>query len=135
MGGPSDARTYLLSVFEPIMGPYAHYFGCEAIEAEIIKYMENAFLAAKVTFVSEFYEIAKQFDANWYAVREGWLLDERIGRAFASVFAEKRGFDGKCLPKDVNAIVVAARKAGYTPSFLQEVLDSNERFIGMNNRT
>ena len=33
------------------------YHGCSAIEAEIIKYMENSFLATRVTFVDEFYEI------------------------------------------------------------------------------
>ncbi len=134
IGGTEDERTYLMSIFEPIMGPYAHYYGCEAIEAEVIKYMENSFLATKVTFVNEFYEIAKQFGANWYAVREGWLLDERMGRAFSSVFAHKRGFGGKCLPKDVNAIVKSADQHGYSADMLKEVLKSNDRFRTLNDQ-
>ena len=89
-------------------------------------------MATKVTFVNEFFEIAKQFDANWYAIREGWLLDKRIGRAFSSVFANKRGFNSKCLPKDVNAIVKAAQGKGYSADFLREVLKSNEKFVKMN---
>jgi len=134
IGGPEEERTHLFSIFEPIMGPHAHYYGCEAIEAEVIKYMENSFLATKVTFVNEFYEIAKRFGANWYAVREGWLLDERMGRAFSSVFADKRGFGGKCLPKDVNGIVRAADKQGYSADMLKEVLKSNDRFRKLNDQ-
>jgi len=132
VGGPVAEAEYLFNIFEPIMGPYAHYFKCSAIEAEVIKYMENSFLATKVTFVNEFYEIAKAFGADWHTIREGWLLDERIGRAFSSVFAEKRGFGGKCLPKDVNSIVSAVEKQGYSPDLLKQVLKSNELFQGKN---
>lgn len=128
VGGPQKEVEQMFTIFEPVMGPYAHYFQCSAIEAEVIKYMENSFLATKVTFVNEFYEIAKAFGANWHTVREGWLLDERIGRAFSSVFADKRGFGGKCLPKDVNGIVAASEEQGYSPKLLKQVLDSNDRF-------
>lgn len=135
VGGPKDERTYMFHIFEPIMGPYTQYFGCEAIDAEIVKYMENAFFAAKVTFVNEFYEIAKRFGADWHAVREGWLLDERIGRGSSTVFANKRGFSGKCLPKDVNAIVRASEKQGYSPAMLKEILKSNGRFQNIHRET
>ena len=135
IGGPTEEIEYLFNIFEPIMGPYAHYFKCSAVEAEVIKYMENSFLATKVTFVNEFYEIAKTFGADWHAVREGWLLDERMGRAFSSVFAEKRGFGGKCLPKDVNGIVSASEKRGYSPELLKQVLKSNEFFQGKSSKT
>jgi len=132
VGGPKAEREYMFSVFEPVMGPYTHYFGCEAIEAEIIKYMENAFFATKVTFVNEFYEIAQHFGADWHAIREGWLLDERIGRGSSAVFVNKRGFSGKCLPKDINAIVHASESQGYTPNLLKQVIQSNNYFRGKN---
>ena len=45
-----------------------------------------------------------------------------------AVFPDKRGFGGKCYPKDVNAIVKACEKAGYIPELLKEVLKSNEKF-------
>jgi len=129
VGGPKAEREYMFTIFETILGPYAHYFGCEAIEAEVIKYMENSFFATKVTFVNEFYEIAQQFGADWHSVREGWLLDERIGRGSSTVFANRRGFSGKCLPKDINAIVAASEAQGYTPNLLKQVINSNEQFL------
>lgn len=132
VGGPKSERNHLFSILEPIVGPYVQLFGCTAMEAEIIKYMENAFLATKVTFVNEFYEIAKAFGTNWYRIREGWLLDERVGRGFSSIFLDQRGFAGKCLPKDVNAIIYAAQKTGYSADLLREVLNSNDRFNKMN---
>lgn len=127
IGGEHSEVMHFFELFERVLGPQATYYECDSIDAELIKYMENSFLATKVTFVNEFYEIAKAFDANWHRVREGWLLDERIGRPFTTVFKDKRGFSGKCLPKDTNAIAVAARKAGYEPDFISEVISTNDR--------
>ena len=128
VGGVLQECEYIFNIFEPILGPYTQYFNCTPTEAEIIKYMENSFLATKVSFVNEFYEISRLYNADWHKVREGWLLDERIGRAFSSVFVNDRGFGGKCLPKDVNAIVAASEGNGYTPKLLKQVLDSNRYF-------
>lgn len=130
IGGAPDDRHALINDVIPILGPEKVYFQCTAIEAEIIKYMENSYLAAKVTFVNEFYEICKAFGADWHAVREGWLLDPRVDKAHTLVFPEDRGFGGRCLPKDVNAIVEAADAAGYKADLLQSILDSNRRFGG-----
>lgn len=97
--------------------------------AELCKYMENAFLAMKVTFCNEFFEIARRFAVDYDEMRELWLLDPRIGRSHTFVFADKRGYDGRCLPKDVAALMTSSRAAGYDPRFLQEMVESNERFV------
>jgi len=128
VGGVPATRTWFLDRLVAIFGPTRTYFQCTAIEAEVIKYMENAFLATKVAFVNEFYEICRAVGAEWHTVREGWLLDPRIGRSHSAVFADRRGFDGKCLPKDMRAIVAASTSAGYRPHLLAEVLESNERY-------
>jgi len=128
VGGQPGARTWMMDRLVSVVGPDKTYLGCSAIEAEIIKYMENSFLATKVTFVNEFYEICQVFGVDWHTVREGWLLDPRVGRSHSAVFPENRGFSGKCLPKDVSAIVKAAGEAGYNPKLLSEVLASNARF-------
>lgn len=98
----------------------------------MIKYMVNSFLATKVSFVNEFYEISQLYNTDWHKVREGWLLDERMGRSFSSVFTNNRGFGGKCLSKDVNAIVTASEDDGYSPNLLKQVLDSNRHFQDKN---
>ncbi|MGH4017952.1 MAG: hypothetical protein ACRDT0_01635 [Pseudonocardiaceae bacterium] len=127
-GGHIDIRHYFIDAFLPVLGPSKTYFQCSAREAEVIKYMENTYFATKISFVNEFYEICRVLGADWHTVREGWLLDPRIEPMHTAVFADERGFAGKCLPKDTTAIVHAATEAGYQPRLLAEVLRSNERF-------
>jgi UDP-glucose 6-dehydrogenase len=94
--------------------------------------MENTFFAAKITFVNEFRRICEVFGTDWHAVREGWLLDPRVERMHTAAFDGDRGFSGKCLPKDLEAIVSASADAGYLPTLLQEIHLSNERFRKLN---
>lgn len=90
--------------------------------------MENCFLALKVTFCNEFYDIAERFGIDYNELRELWLLDPRIGRSHTFVLPDDRGFGGKCLPKDVSAMVQSACAASYAPQLLMAVLETNERF-------
>lgn len=96
--------------------------------AELAKYMENAFLATKVSFCNEFYEIAERFGVDYDELRELWLLDPRMGKTHTFVFPDRRGFGGKCLPKDLAAILRSAGSAGYRAAFLEAVMAANERF-------
>jgi UDPglucose 6-dehydrogenase len=127
-GGPPDTRSFFIDAFLPVLGPSKVYFQCTAREAEIVKYMENTYFATKVTFVNEFFEICRAFGADWHTVREGWLLDPRVEPMHTAVFPADRGYAGKCLPKDTDAIVRAAASAGYHPRLLAEVARSNTRF-------
>lgn len=95
--------------------------------AELCKYMENAFLSTKVAFCNEFFDIANSVGVDYDELRELWLLDPRIGRSHTFVDADRRGFGGKCLPKDLDAIIVSASAAGVNPSLLESVRSANER--------
>jgi nucleotide sugar dehydrogenase len=134
VGGSSDDSNYVLDLMFPILGPTKQYYKTSAINAEMMKYMANTFFAAKITFVNEMYEICKALGADWYEVREGWLLDPRIERMHTAVFPEKRGFDGKCFPKDVSAIIKASLDAGYDPKLLVQMQESNEEFKKKNRK-
>jgi UDPglucose 6-dehydrogenase len=128
LGGDPEIRHWMIGALTPLFGPSHIWFQCSALEAEIIKYMENSWLATKVTFVNEFYEICRALDADWHTVREGWLLDPRVGRSHSAVFERERGYSGKCLPKDVQAIIAAAVAVGYDPKLLKAVKDANDGF-------
>ena len=99
-----------------------------AITAELTKYMENAWLATQVTFSNEFYEIAQNFGVDYLELRELWGLDPRVSMSHTLVFKHKRGFGGKCLPKDLDAIIMSASQQGYTPDFLKAIKEVNTRF-------
>lgn len=127
IGGEKKTASAIADFFVRIMGPDAKFHITDSTTAELVKYMENAFIATKVLFCNEFYDIAKAFGVEYKELRELWLLDERIGRMFSAVFPDARGFSGKCLPKDVNAIVKASEEIGYDPLFLKAVLENNKR--------
>lgn len=126
-GGDRVATKQAIEIFKPCFGPFHKYIQTDSITAELTKYMENSWIATKVTFCNEFYDIAKQFGVDYNELRELWLQDKRVTRSHTLV-SKKRGFDGKCIPKDVNGIIKAVEKAGYIPEFLNEVMSSNQRF-------
>ena len=127
IGGDQEDRDEILDIFYPVLGATKTYLQVDETTSELIKYMENCAIATKVTLCNEFYEIAKVFGVSYPQVREGFILDERQGKMFTAVYKDKRGFGGKCLPKDLNAIAYASETAGYKAEFLESVLKNNER--------
>ena len=93
-------------------------------EAEIIKYANNAFLAAKVSLINELGNVCKEYGVDAYEVADAIGLDDRIGEQF---LRSGVGWGGSCFPKDVNAIVAAAREQEYEPQLLQAAIDVNDR--------
>jgi UDPglucose 6-dehydrogenase len=134
LGGDRKDTQYVINIIAPIMGPVKKYHQTDSTTAEVVKYMENTFFGVKVTFVNEMYEICQVLGVDFYEVRDLWLCDPRINPMHTMVFKEARGFAGKCLPKDINGIVQASIKAGYTPELLIQVLKSNEKFRKKNKK-
>lgn len=119
IGGPRASEV--ADFFLPIMSPSTRYALCEAREAELAKYMENCYFATKVVFCNEFARIANAFDVDYKKLRELWLLDPRMEPDHTLVFPDKPGFGGKCLPKDLAAIISAAEAEGCDAPFLSAV--------------
>ena len=125
LGGLPAARDW----FHPVLGEafgVAPVYGCTGLEAELIKYTANCFLASKVTFVNEMARVCEAFGADWDQVRAGWMFDPRAGESHSRV--EGPGFGGRCFPKDLAALICASEDAGYRPVFLRAVEASNARF-------
>lgn len=118
----------VLDYMKPIMGPFAEYHVVEPEEAEMTKYIINSYLATIVTYFNEIRDICAWHDVSYDRVRELALLDKRISRTHSVVFDEKRGFGGKCLPKDTQGIVKFAQELGYEPELLTAVLSTNNKF-------
>lgn len=127
-GGEPEDTAKLVEIYQRIAGPFKIYHQTSDVVAELTKYMENSYLATKVAFCHEFHQICKVADADYQKVRECWLLDPRIGASHTAVFSDSiNPFGGKCLPKDISAIVKFSQQSGYTPKLLEEVISSNDR--------
>ncbi len=132
IGGEKKDTTKWVELFQKILGPDAIYMQTDSSTAEMVKYMVNSWGATKVTWSNEFHEICKVHNIDYKEARELLLLDKRMERMHTTVFEDKRGFGGKCFPKDVAAIVKASTDAGYKPALLAQVLASNDEFLKMN---
>ena len=125
LGGYKLAMQAVYDLLLPIVGPEKKWFFLEPKAAEMVKYMENTFFAVKIAYCNEIYDICQQLGIDWHAAREAWLADPRINPMHTAVFANKRGFAGKCLPKDLMALIKVAHDAGYTPLILDAVFVQN----------
>lgn len=126
LGGPKVWTRRVADFYKTVFGAELRIYQTDSTTAELVKYMENAFLALKVTFCNEFYSLATIFEVDYDEVRELWLQDPRIGRSHTVVREESRGFGGKCLPKDLSAIIEAATANGYRPRLLAAVREIND---------
>ncbi|HNQ29252.1 MAG TPA: UDP-glucose/GDP-mannose dehydrogenase family protein [Methanolinea sp.] len=91
--------------------------------AEMIKYVSNAFLAAKISFSNEVGNICKKLGIDVYEVMKGVGLDTRISAHFLNAGA---GFGGSCFPKDVSALISLAESMGENPRILKSVMEVND---------
>jgi UDP-glucose 6-dehydrogenase len=83
-------------------------------------------LALKVTFCNEFFDVAGAYGIDYNELREVWLEDPRIGRSHTFVYEDKRGYGGKCLPKDVSALIESASERGVNVELMQAVQAKNK---------
>jgi len=131
-GGERETTKQIVDIFQRIMGPHVFYAQTDSRTAELVKYMENAWGAMKVTWANEWFEICKVHDRDYREVRELWALDSRVEKMHTCVFPDSRGFGGKCFPKDNNAILASCRKKNYEPKLLKTILEVNEDFNKLN---
>jgi UDP-glucose 6-dehydrogenase len=117
-------------LFLPVLPNLKEVRFMTAYQAAFVKYMLNCFLATKVTFFNQAYEIFKAFGGEEFdVVIDGVCLDPRVGYSHTQVPGPdgKFGFGGHCFPKDMRAFIALGREMGTDVSFLESVLKTNER--------
>lgn len=99
-----------------------------ASEAEMVKYFGNTFLASKVIFANQIYDLCKKLGINYNLVKECAGADSRIGTSHLDIFHDgHRGYGGHCFPKDVGAFIKLADKERVDASFLKTVQNINKK--------
>lgn len=92
-------------------------------EAEMIKYVSNAFLATKISFSNEIGNICKKIGIDSWKIFEGVGLDSRISPSF---FRSGIGYGGSCFPKDVKALQAFAESLEESTRILDAVETVND---------
>jgi UDPglucose 6-dehydrogenase len=104
VGGAPDDRELCAAIFWQRMSPAIQLHLVSAVEAEIVKLMENAYGALKVTFANVMYDLCQTNGASYSAVLQAWGADGRVEKAHMRVLPFSRGWDSKCYNKDVRAL-------------------------------
>jgi UDPglucose 6-dehydrogenase len=98
----------------------------DAEELILAKYARNSFLALKVAFFNQMYDLCDALDIEYSAVAHYTTMDPRIGDSHSFV-TEQRGFGGHCFPKDIKALLHTANRDNVDLSLLEEALRYNKK--------
>jgi UDPglucose 6-dehydrogenase len=118
------AGAMLEKLYKPFLRTDKPFLVMSPESAEMTKYVANALLATKISFINEMANLCERLKADINDVRRGIGHDRRIG--FAFLFPGV-GYGGSCFPKDVRALEHLAKQVGIKPQLLSAVDAVNER--------
>lgn len=129
IGGPRPATGVVKSMFRKPF-PEIPIIKTGSKTAEMVKYFTNCFLATKVTFANQMYELCESMEIDYDKVCEYSLYDKRIGRTHMAVPGPDgdRGFGGHCFPKDLAAAIFFGKENEVNTEFLIQVEESNKNY-------
>jgi UDPglucose 6-dehydrogenase len=118
-----EVGDLLHELYKPFLRTEKPFLTMTPESAEMTKYVANALLSAKISFINEMANLCERMGGDINDVRRGIGHDSRIG--FAFLFPGV-GYGGSCFPKDVRALVRMAEEHGVEPRMLKSIDDVNE---------
>ena len=130
--GVRSERTadVLKQLYEPFLRTENPFLVMTPESAEMTKYVANALLATKISFINEMANLCERMGGDINDVRRGIGHDSRIG--FAFLFPGV-GYGGSCFPKDVRALAAMAKSHGIEPRMLSAVdaVNNNQKQVAI----
>jgi UDPglucose 6-dehydrogenase len=118
-----EVSRVLFELYKPFLRTENPFLVMSPESAEMTKYVANALLSTKISFINEMANLCERMGGNINDVRRGIGHDSRIG--FSFLFPGV-GYGGSCFPKDVRALVTMAKEHGVEPRMLESVDEVNE---------
>jgi len=126
-----EVATVLRDLYAPFLRTDKPFLVMSPESAEMTKYVANALLSTKISFINEMANLCEKLQADVNDVRRGIGHDQRIG--FAFLFPGV-GYGGSCFPKDVRALSTMARKLGMEPRMMDavEAVNNSQKLVLVN---
>lgn len=103
-------------------------------EAEMVKIIKNTYLANKVGFFNEIYDISQKLNIDYNRVIDVVKTDDRIGSSHMNVpgYNNLKGYGGTCFPKDTNNLYYLMNRNNIKSYYIQNSLNRNEYYDRIN---
>ena len=118
-----QSTDLLRELYAPFLRTERPFLVMSPESAEMTKYVANAMLATKISFINEMANLCEMTNADINDVRRGIGHDARIGFQFLFPGA---GYGGSCFPKDIRAVISMASAKGMDSRILLSVDEVNE---------
>lgn len=119
-----EVAATLKELYSPFLRTDKPFLSMSPESAELTKYVANALLATKISFINEMANLCEALQGDINDVRRGIGHDQRIG--FAFLFPGV-GYGGSCFPKDVRALSSMSKNHELPPTILDAVDEINDR--------
>ena len=128
VGGERPGSTKVKQIFAKAF-PKVPIIKTSSTIAETIKYVTNTFLAMKVSYANEIYQLCQALNVDYDKVIEYARYDDRLGNSHWSVPGPDGdfGFGGHCFPKDIAALQFLAKNLGVDDTMLSATIRKNEQ--------
>lgn len=133
LGGTPHGRRLAITLLQLAYNANVRIHQTDHRTAEVVKLTENRAAAWKVHECQELYDVCEASGLDYYELRELiYGTDPRLNLWWSFVYPEKRGFQSKCIPKDVLAWAAWAESCGVDPIATKAILQANQRLIDSN---
>lgn len=118
-----EVAELLHELYAPFLRTERPFLSMSPESAEMTKYVANAMLATKISFINEMANLCERLHADINDVRRGIGHDQRIG--FQFLFPGP-GYGGSCFPKDVSALIHLAKSLKVPVELIESVHRVND---------
>lgn len=133
IGGELANRRQLIELYATVYNANTNIRQVTLYEAEVIKLSENRAIAFKVAECQELYDVCQETGVDYYTIRDAVYGDDpRFNLWWTFIYPNARGFQSKCIPKDVYAWAAWAESAGYSPDITRGILSKNKSWLSQN---
>ena len=128
LGGPRPYTTEVKTIFSKVF-PKTHIIKTDSSHAEMIKYVTNTFLATKISFANEIFQLCSKLDIDYDKVIEYATLDDRLGKSHWGVPGHDGdlGYGGHCFPKDLAALLYLSYQYNTVNGVLKATQETNNK--------
>lgn len=119
----NEVKQWVVDLYRATF-PKTPIFETDPTTAEVVKYMANTYLATKVSFANEMYDLCEKLGVKYEEMKKMVVADKRIYDSHLDV-TTTRGFGGKCFPKDTVALLGLAKELGVELSVIEAAWKKN----------